>query len=259
MPDKCPRVARSSRVATTVAVAVPVLLGLLLLGLGIPRTVAAWWSLEAEPVMDKMQAGRQSMSEAELVAAKEATRSALRWVPSSRRLATLGTLELLEARLQPLGDPKRLSLLAEAESHLVAALIRNPADSVAWFNLALVRTAKGSDGRQIAEALVGSLRMAPHKRDLWTPRAALLLRHWRFLDEGELREFRSQLRTIYAQSLVDRAKLLEAAIDLGEMRFTAAALGEDALAEEAYEQLKAELDRPAVTAPKTPAPASRRH
>jgi hypothetical protein len=122
----------------------------------------------------------------------------------------------------------------------------------------VVQFGPGSSG-EVVEALVGSLRMAPHKRDLWTPRAALLLRYWRFLDEGELQEFRSQLRTIYAQSPADRAKLLEAAVDLGEMRFAAAALGEDALAEEAYEQLKAELGRPAVTAPKTPGPASRRH
>lgn len=233
------------------AVAVPVLLGLLLLGLGIPRTVAAWWSLEAEPVMDKMQAG-QSPSESEIVSAKEGARSALRWVPSSRRLATLGTLELLEARLQPVDDPKRLTLLAEAEDHLVAALVRNPTAAVAWYNLALVRMAKGASGRQVVEALVGSLRMAPHKRDLWTPRAALLLRYWRFLDEEELQEFRSQLRTIYVQSPADRMKLLETAIDLGEMRFTAAALGEDPLAEEAYDQLRAELNRSATTVPRTP-------
>lgn len=250
---------RSLRRGGLTEVVLPSIVGLVLLALGVPRTIAAWSSLEAEQASEKLQAG-QAPTEFQFVAAKEGLRSAVNWAPSSRRLAALGALELSEARTLPAGDAKRQTLLAEAERNLVGALARNPSDAAAWYNLALVRIMNGASGRQVAEALLQSLHMAPNRRDLWTPRSSLLLRYWRFFDEGELHVVRTQLRTIYALSPPDRVKLLEAAVDLGEMRFAAAALGDDPLAEEAYERSKRELDRrfspgterPAATAPKTP-------
>ena len=49
---------------------------------------------------------------------------------------------------------------------------------------------------------------------LWLPRAELLMRYWRFLDEGELQAFQSQLRAISAESATDRSRLFEMALDL---------------------------------------------
>lgn len=240
MPEGRMRALRLSHPARFVTTIVAVLLGLLLLGLAVPRTIAAWWGLDAEPALDKMQAG-QPPTELELDVAKRGLRNALHWVPTSRRMAALGALELLEARMQPLHDPKRAALLAEAEGHLTEALVRGSADSTAWYHLALLRTMNDAGGRQVASAVVESLRMAPRQRDLWMPRATLLLRYWRFLDEGELQEFRSQLRTIYALSPAIRHKLFDAARELGELRFAAAAVGDDLLANETFEQLKTEL------------------
>ena len=86
---------------------------------------------------------------------------------------------------------------------------------------------------------------------LWLPRAELLMRYWRFLDEGELQAFQSQLRAISAESATDRSRLFEMALGLGEMRMAAAAIADDAAARQTFDRLKDELG---VRSPRRPGP-----
>src|SRR5690349_24419113 len=63
-----------------------------LLVLAVPRTIAAWSSLEAQPVFDSLLRNRP-VSDADLAAAIAAQERAVGWFASSRRLITLAPLE----------------------------------------------------------------------------------------------------------------------------------------------------------------------
>lgn len=180
----------------------------------------------------------------ELAAARNSLETALYWQPSSQILLELGSVELSEALALEAGDNRRPAVLESAELHLTRSLARNPANPIAWYDLARVRMLKGVEGRQVAQALLESLYAGPGLRMLWLPRAELLMRYWRFLDEGELQALQTQLRAISAESASDRTRLLEAALGLGEMRMAAAAIADDASARETFGKLKEELGAP---------------
>lgn len=238
---------RWTKLGREATIALPMILGLGLLGLGVPRTVAAWASLEAMPALEKISAG-QSPTPSELAVGAAGLTLALKWAPSNRRLANLAAIEVSQALLLEPGDARRAALLADAEQHLVEGLLRNPAAATDWLTLAQVRMFRGEGGRQIAEALVESLNMGPNARLLWKPRLAMLLRYWRFLEEPEFRALRGHLRTLWSNSEADRASLLETALTEGQLRVVAAAVGEDSLSVEVFERMMAEL-RPGIDQP----------
>lgn len=185
----------------------------------------------------------------ELAAARNSLETALYWQASSQRLLELASVELSEALALAPDDNRRSGVLESAELHLTRSLQLNPANPIAWYDLARVRMLKGAEGRAVAQALLESIYAGPGLRILWLPRAELLLRYWRSLDEGELQAFQAQLRAISAESTADRNKLFEAAVGLGEMRMAAAAIAEDALARQTFDGLKAELGAPKTRRP----------
>ena len=77
-----------------------------MLGLAIPRTVAAWAAVEAQPALLKMATGKKP-SDVELAVAVAGLQRAVAWIPSGRRLTDLGLLEVEQAGRPPLGDPRR--------------------------------------------------------------------------------------------------------------------------------------------------------
>ena len=153
----------------------------------------------------------------------------------------LGSVELSESLALEPGDSRLAAVLESADRHLTQSLLRNPANAIAWFDLARVRALRGAEGRKVAEALLESLYANPGLRTLWIARAELLMRYWRSLDEGELQAVQAQLRAISAGSPADRNKLFEVALGLGEMRMAAAAIADDASARDTFDKLKAEL------------------
>lgn len=222
------------------AVGVPALVGLLLVGLAVPRTGAAWWAL-GSPYAWERQVMPKPLPLDELAAARNSLQTAVYWQPSSQILLELATVEMSEGLALNVDDSRRPAVLESAELHLSQSLARNPANAIAWYYLGRVRMLRGAEGRQVAQALVESLYAGPGLRTLWIPRAELLMRYWRFLDEGELQTFQAQLRAISAESAADRTRLFEAALGLGEMRMAAAAIADDAPARQTFDRLKAEL------------------
>ena len=223
-------------------IALPAILGLALLGLALPRTVSAWARLEAQPVFEKFDTGQPPTTE-ELAEGRAGLDLALRWWPSSIRLVEAARVEFASALALAPDDPRRGAFLEQAEGHLAESLRYNPADGLAWLILAQVRLLRGAGGEQIAAALIQSVDMAPNYRLLWGPRAALLLRHWRYLDEAQFHVLQRHLRAIWATSPGDRGRLLEVAQEAGELGVTAAAVGEDSISVAAFEAYRAELGR----------------
>lgn len=228
------------RPRTVLAVGVPALVGLLLVGLAVPRTGAAWWAL-GSPYAWERQVMPKPLPLGELAAARNSLQTALYWQPSSQILLELATVELTEALALNANGGRRPAVLESAELYLNQSLARNPANAIAWYYLGRVRMLRGTEGRQVAQALVESLYAGPGLRMLWIPRAELLMRYWRFLDEGELQAFQTQLRAISAESAAERAKLFEAALGLGEIRMAAAAIADDPSARQTFNRLKEEL------------------
>ena len=238
------------RAKTALAVGLPLLVGLLLIGLAVPRTGAALWGL-GSPYAWERQVFLKPLPLDQIAGAKASLETALYWQPSSQRLLELGSVELSEALALEAGDSRRPAVLESAEAHLARSLALNPANPIAWYDLARVRLLQGAEGRQVAQALLESLYAGPGLRMLWLPRAELLMRYWRFLDEGELQAFQSQLRAISAESATDRSRLFEMALGLGEMRMAAAAIADDAAARQTFDRLKDELG---VRSPRRPGP-----
>lgn len=245
-PWDAPRRVRKKRTPRRRSLVAPVLsafLGTALIVLGVPRTIAAWETLAAQPTLEMLQVGKVKPSDAELSEAKTALDKAIAWVPSSRRYADLAFLEV-EQLLRLAGtDPRRAALLTSAEQHLVESLVANPADGFSWFRIAVVRQLAEKPPRQIALALAQSLDVAPNVRQLWLPRATMLLSYWRYLTVDELLAFRAQLRTIWTLGKALRLPLLDAADRLGEAPMISWGIGADPQSQEEFEKLRANLPK----------------
>ena len=213
-------------------------LGVGLLWLGIPRTIAAWYSLGAEPALDKLQDGVAPLDE-ELATGAAALFDAIGWTLSARRLTDLALLELAQAERLSNPDPLRAEVLAVAEEHLTTGLWANPANGYAWFRLAIIRDQRGADGREIAIALAYSIDMAPNVRRLRIPRIELGLRYWEAMTEEELFSMRSQIRAVWTGGTErERRALLAAAKRSRQETMIGWALAEDPDAVSEYERLR---------------------
>lgn len=213
-------------------------MGILLLYLAVPRTFAAWASLEAQPALEKLQEGR-SPSDVELATGISGLQRALGWSASARRLTDLALLELGQAERLPIADPASLRLLASAERHLLDGLGANPVNGFAWLRLALIRELRGAPHREIAAALAQSLDMAPSMRKLWLPRMILFFAYWRDLSYDELLAVRAHLRTIWEADAAVQRPLIQASIQAGQLPFLVWALGDNPASPEDIERLKA--------------------
>jgi hypothetical protein len=231
---------RRSPLRKAAAIAFPAILGIALIGLAVPRTIAALASLPAEPALAKI-GSETSPTTAELEAAKRGLAFALQWSRSSRRLLGAAVVDFSLAMLPATEAPQKLSLLASAEQLLVESAGANPANGAVWFILAQVREQQRASGEKITSALIESVYMAPNNRLFWIPRAELLLRYWRFLDETELQIVRTQLRTIWAVLPDQHSGLLSAAVNTGEVGFLASLVGDDPVSIAAFDQFKTEL------------------
>jgi hypothetical protein len=220
-------------------------LAITLLALGVPRSVAAWASLAADPPIEKLQTAK-TPTDAELAEGIAGLQRALAWVPSARRMTDLALLEAEQALRLSGEDPKRAEAFARAERHLVDGLMANPADAFAWVRLAFVREQLGAPDRKIAEALAQSLDVGPNIRSLWIPRATMFLTYWRYLTVDELPAMRAQLRTIWTANEAMRLELLQAVVRTEQVPLITWALEDDATAQEGFEMLKANPPKPTV-------------
>jgi hypothetical protein len=212
-------------------------LGGLLLYLAIPRTLAAWASLEAQPAISTMQNGQRpsDSGQAEGIAGLQ---RALSWTTSARRLTDLALLELEQAeQLATTDSVGRRRLLVSAQGHLLAGLAEDPANGFAWLRLALVREHLQAPPSAVAEALLQSVDVAPNMRKLWMPRAIMLLAYWRQLTPDEMPVLRNQLRTIWNSHETYRYQLVRAAHQTGQTLLLQWAIGDDSASLEEFQRI----------------------
>src|SRR5690349_17780865 len=105
---------------------VSLVLGLGLLALAVPRTLAAFSALDAAPALYDANREREPKSD-ELARGIEGLKKSVAWVPSQKRFIDLAFLELVLALDMPAESPERSEALKDAEAHSVAGLSLNPA------------------------------------------------------------------------------------------------------------------------------------
>jgi hypothetical protein len=215
-------------------------LGLLLVILAAPRTIAAWSALAAGPALDTILSGH-TPSDGDLNAAVLGLERAVLWSSSGGRLTDLALLRAVQAERLPVDSPHREAMLMQAEDLLLRGLSANPSDGYAWLRLAVVRSVRGAESGQVAAALMQSLDTAPNARHLWLPRIEMMLRYWRDFSVDELLVMRSQIRTIWTVPLY-RLPLMRAADAEGQSLMVRWSLSGDVSSEAEYLRLEADVD-----------------
>lgn len=228
-----------SRVGRWLPMAISLILGLSLFWLAIPRTVAAWISIEGEAVFGKIW-NVPPPSDTELKTAAAALRRAIEWAPTGKRLTHLALIEVTQAQRLAITAPERAPLLERAERHLTQGLSIDPVDGFSWLALGLARQLNGSSPRQVARAAMQSLDMAPNMRWLWLSRAEIFFRYASSLQGDELLAVRSQLRTIWSTDPSFRVPLLVAASRADNTSMLFDALNGDLEAQAELEKLRRE-------------------
>lgn len=201
------------------------LLGFALIGLAIPRTVAAWKAAEGRPALDRLEVN-ETPTAAQLATCIGAYTYALRWEQTSNRLFDLGSCEFATALAKP-SDQERGEWLKRAEESTVRGLLLNPAESFAWSRLAFIRQNRHVAARDVVTPLMMSLDTGPNMRDLWRGRSRLVLRYAPYMTPEELLTARFQLRTIWDYAPSERPQLLEAAHNLDRLSIVLWALRDD--------------------------------
>ncbi len=202
------------------------MLGLVLIVLAVPRTVAAWKGEQGRPALDKMEANKTPTA-AELTTCVEAYTGSLRWVQASFRLFNLGTCEFAIALAKPLNDPGRSDWLMRAEQSTVRGLILDPANAFGWARLAFIRADRLAPGREVVAPLIMSLDTGPNARPLWRGRTRLMLLYTPSMTHDERLTVRYQLNTIWTYGPSERPNILEAAHTLNRLPLLMWALRDD--------------------------------
>ena len=213
------------------------LLGVALLVLAIPRTVAAWAARDTEPAIIKLNRFVRP-SRDELIECVKAGQKALRWARSATWWSNVGRCELELARQVPRNSPAQVLWLARAEEDTRKSLLANPADGYAWLRLAVVRMERGAEVASIVSPLITSLDTAPNRRLVWSDRAWMLLFYAPSMTPDELLILRHQLQTIWTYSPRDRPWLLNAAHNLDRMNILTWVLRDDPEAMAEFETME---------------------
>ena len=147
----------------------PLVLGVALVALGVPRLIAAVTILPAEPVMATLQQGGK-VGDDDLAAFEQRWTRARAFVSWGRLDSDLALAKL--ARAERLSSPSdRRALTEEAIRLLREALSRTPSNSFAWARLAYALALRDGPTEEGAEAWRMSVLTAPADRRLTLWRA----------------------------------------------------------------------------------------
>ncbi len=202
--DRADRAGSSGRRRPRLAAVVALLAGVALLGLAVPRVVAAGLVLPHETLVARLAAG-ESLVLPELAPAIRAHEAALDWHASARLYQRLGQLRLAAARATTLEAERRRLREAAARAH-EAAVARNPALGYAWFQLAVLRLELDGPGPAFARAFARSVAVAPAAPAPLFARVRLGLGAWPRLDPDSRRLLGAQ---VALAAEIDPQRLLE--------------------------------------------------
>jgi len=201
-------------------------LGLALVWLAVPRTLAAWAAFAAFPASLDVSWGRTpSVQSAD--AGIEGLQRAIRWSSSAEYLGNLGALELAKALGARPESPEQDQAALDSERHLTEALKLNPVDGLVWLRLAMARDLLHRSPREVVSCLVQSMDMAPNYRALWLVRTRMLISYWTSLTVEEGLTLRRQSESIWKAEPALREPLVALARDLNQVALLQWLIGPD--------------------------------
>lgn len=157
--------------------AIGLLAGVLVLGLAVPRTIAAFQLLPGDPVLESVRSGK-AVSREQLQALMESRKDAREWLPSGRIQGDLALARLELARREGYGGETGEGYLRDGLQALEAGLSLSPADPHAWARLAFVRIKNGSAAADVRRALFLSILTGPYEKRLAISRIQYAILLW---------------------------------------------------------------------------------
>lgn len=208
------RLRRGGRHRRSLAAALALLLGGLILWLAVPRVVASGLLALRAPVIQRMDAG-EPVSEPELLGLIASRELALSWVEDRDTHDERGTAL---AELAFRGEPRSAAESGALEAAIGATragLALAPADPKDWTQLGyLLVLLRGDPNREAAEALLFSIRTGPFQApDFLRRRLFWSLVHWTFYEAEERRQISDQIRLLWR---VAPGGLADLALDVPE-------------------------------------------
>jgi hypothetical protein len=174
-----------------------VVLGVLILGLAIPRLYAAVMLLPGDAVVWEALSGMPVTVEA-LAAAADSRRSA-GWLSGGEVETELGTILLRHARASGYRKPEGRASLEAAAIALRGGLAGSPANPFAWWRLARIEDLLDESPERFADALGMSYLTGGHEQLLYLPRLTLGFRNWEELDDETRRMSEMQIRRAWIE------------------------------------------------------------
>ena len=209
------------------------LVGMGLLYLALPRTVAAILMMPGDPVLTRIQK-QEPVNTGDLETLIASRERVLSWVSSGRIRTDLGLAQLLLARRTEDATRFDRERALEAIGSLREGLALAPASPHGWARLAYAELVTGGPSPAVARALAMSLRTAPFEPRLTRVRVELSLLAWPFLTTPTRGLVGDEIRLAWRQS---RSELLEIARQSRRDDVVRAALSEDPAALSEFERL----------------------
>lgn len=184
-----------ARIPITYSIVLPLLAGIALIALAIPRFLSGLPLSDPDPVLRTL-ADRETVDEKRLGDAARARLRSLAIVRSGRVSYELGLIRLHLARNAP--DDLRQQLLAEASDDTRIGILANPAQPFAWMQLVQLSMLRNSDPGLRAAASYYPLAVStgPETPELVLPRVEIALVLWGRLDENGRERARQQARLL---------------------------------------------------------------
>jgi hypothetical protein len=202
-------------------VAIPIAFAaILLLALGIPRTVGVILSARADPVLRKLQ-DHQPVQSDELMTLAGAQEAGRFWLADGRLRTDLGLAYLLLAEKLPRTDPNANAYLQRAIDALATGLARAPANPYAWARLAYAEALAKGWTRLAVSSLRMALITAPYEPRLLWSRLRMSLLAWPEMSSEDQELIFQQIR--YAWQ-ADPSELARLAVELKQVNLVRAAL-----------------------------------
>lgn len=183
--------------ATAIAV------GVVVLTLAIPRTVAEFSLLTVEPIRQSVLEGKPVDID-ELEKLHDTQTTVLKAKPSAYLLRQKSLTELMLARTYPKDRGEHSDWFNAAEATVEQSLIASPGHPYAWNRLTYLRLRGGEDNR-VKDPLVMSVLMGPREEPLLFSRIRYAIRIWDYLSEEDIALIEDQI--LWADRM-DRKKLI---------------------------------------------------
>jgi len=116
------------------------------------------------------------------------------------------------------------NILPIAREHTIKSLDMAPANPSLWLRLGLLDFILKHDDREVASAIIMSVKTGPYIPEIFIPRLKFALEHWEVFDNAEKYILQGQIRDGWR---MDREKMQEIAKNPGLEKIIAETLGND--------------------------------